>query len=178
MDLEVWCLRQCCCISKDASNAVRTIYLSLRSGCVLWEGGVSVKFFQVPKEKSEKWKKVDYTNRLRRSRNVIWTYKIRTKFLEIVENSLVDLEFFRIFANFFITDSKSTSLDRRSTVRISFLSTSVPEMTCLEGCISRTVGPRDLVSEIMLLHFKRRGEWRLNHVYIFSFRLRTLVLKV
>jgi len=58
---------------------------------------------------------------------------------------------------------KNTWLHRRSSVGIFFLSISVPEMTCLEVCISRMVGPRGSVSETTLLHFGIRVERRWNH---------------
>ena len=85
--------------------------------------------------------------------------------MKIFENFLGDMELYRIFEKFFITDSRSTGLDRRSSVGIFLLSTSVPEMTCLEGCISRTVGSTGSVSERML-YFKRRVECCSNHVPI------------
>jgi len=70
---------------------------------------------------------------------------------------------------FFFAFSDRTSLDRRSFVGIFFLSTSVPEVETSFGYISRTVGPRGLVSKRMLLHLERRDECRLNHLSI-SFR--------
>jgi len=85
-------------------------------------------------------------------------------------------KFFGIFENFFITDSGSTGLDLRSSVGIFFLLSSVPEMTCLEGCISRTVGPRGSVSETTWLHFGIRVERRWNHSPI-SFRWDCVLLE-
>ena len=88
------------------------------------------------------------------------------KYLKIVENISGTWNFFGIFENFFITDSRSTGLDRRSSVGIFFLSTSVPEMTYSGSCFSRGVGPRDSVSETTLLYFRIRVERRLNRFSI------------
>ena len=94
--------------------------------------------------------------------------------MEIFENFLEDMELFRIFENF-CTDSRSTGMDRQSSVGIFFLSTSVPEVTCLEGYISQTIGPRDSVYERML-YFGIRVEWHWNHLYI-TFRSGCVLLE-
>jgi len=155
LNLEVWCLRQCCWISRDASNAVRTISIPLsvqKSIAVYsWKGVFRRNF-----SKSRWIGKIDKNSIIPIDSGGRETYfgpiNLGQNSLKIFWKFLRDLVFFRIFKNFFITVSRST--DHNPLIHWNFfLSTSIPETTCLDGYISRTVGLRGSVSEGMLLHF-------------------------
>jgi len=86
------CTGRCCCVSKYASNAAWTISLSLfvqavysRKMVFRWNFG-------------KIGKKVNYTNRFRRSRNVLWTCKYICE--KIFENCWKYLGGLRIFLEF------------------------------------------------------------------------------
>jgi len=77
----------------------------------------------------------------------------------------VELIFFQIFENFFITYSRSIGHDPCSSVGIFRLTDSEPEV----AIFPRSVRGSGLVPETILLHCERRVDRRLNHVSI-SFR--------
>jgi len=152
---EVGCVRHCCFVSKKTSIPVGIVSLSISVQDVYsWKEKYCQNF---SKSEVKNGQKFDYTNRLRRSRNVLWTCKFGTKFLKIFENFLGD-NFFRIFENFFLFSDRP-SHDQRPSVGIFFLSTFLPVFPIF----SRTVGARCLVSQVMLLQFERRVERCWNH---------------
>jgi len=155
LDFEIWCLRQCCCILKDVPFKPSFYLFSFRL-CILGRWCFD-EIFLSPEGKMEKKSTIPIDSGGRETYFGPVNIFVK-KYLKIVENILED--FFGIYENFFITDSRNTDLNQRSSVGNFFLSTSVPEMTCLESCISRTVGPRDSVSETTLLHFGIRIECR------------------
>jgi len=110
--------------------------ISFRSGCVLLEGMVFGEIIISIEGKIGKMVKNSITSIDRETyfgSNIFGN--IFVKHMKIIENMSGDFEFLWNFRKFFITDSGSTGLNRRSSVGIFFLSTSVPEMTCLESCI-------------------------------------------
>jgi len=91
------------------------VSISFRSGCVLLEGGVSAKFFKALLNRKKSIISIDSGGR----ETYFGPINLGQNFLKIFE-----FVYFRIFENFFITDSRSTDHDPCSFVGIFDLPTS------------------------------------------------------